>query len=107
MKTIKLHLELGLASYGLLLNEVFYCPIICLSFVQDCLNATPQNIILWVVPSKNGNIVIRSPICRIEWTYKNLGWKWYGQRSLQSLYSGLGKKLKPGRYNVYISEGWR
>ena len=106
MKPIKLHLGLSLVSYGLLRNDVFYCPIICPSFVEDCLNATPQNITLWVVPSKNGNIVIGKPIYRIEWAYKILGWKWYGQRALQPLLMGLGERSKPGRYNVYISEGW-
>lgn len=108
MKTIKLHLGLSLVSYGLLRNDVFYCPIICPSFVEDCLNATPQNITLWVAPSKNGNIVIWEPIFRKKrfWEYKELVWKWYGQRDLRPLFQGLGERLEPGRYNVYISEGW-
>ena len=105
MKTIKFHLTLDPMSYSLK-SIGFYSPIICPSFVQDCLNATPQNITLWVVPSKNGHIVIGKPIYRIEWVYKILGWKWCGQRALQPLLIGLGERLNPGRYNVYMSEGW-
>jgi len=108
MKTIKLHLGLSLVSYGLLRNDVLYYPIICNSFVQGCLNATSQNITLWVVPSKNGNIVIGKPNLKKEhhWNYSRLGWKWYGQRLLQPLYFSMGEMLEPGRYDVYISEGW-
>ena len=126
MNPIKLHLTSAFTSYGLLRNDVFYSPIICNSFVQGCLNATSQspiicnsfvqgclnatsqNITLWVVPSKNGNIVIWEPIFRKKrfWEYKELVWKWYGQRDLRPLFQGLGERLEPGRYNVYISEGW-
>jgi hypothetical protein len=108
MKPIKLHLTSAFTSYGLLRNDVFYSPIICSSFVQGCLNATSQNITLWVVPSKNGNIVIGKPYLKKEhhWSYSRLGWKWYGQRLLQPLHLSLGEMLEPGRYNVYISEGW-
>ena len=106
MKTIKLHLGLSLVSYGLLSSDSFYYPIICRSFIYENLDKTPPKITLWIVPSKNGNIVIGKPIYRIEWAYKILGWKWYGERSLQPIYFPLGGMLKPGRYNVYLSEGW-
>lgn len=108
MKPIKLHLGLSLVSYGLLRDGAFYYPIICSSFVQGCLNATSQNITLWVVQSKNGNIVIGKPYLKKEhhWSYSRLGWKWYGQRLLQPLHFSLGEMLEPGRYDVYIREGW-
>ena len=108
MKQIKLHLVSSLDSYGLLSSEGSYSPIVCFSFIRENLDRYSLKITLWVVPSKNGNIVIGKPNLKKEhsWCYDRLGWKWYGQRSLQSLYLPLGEMLEPGRYDVYISEGW-
>lgn len=108
MNPIKLHLTSAFTSYGLLSSEGSYRPIVCCSFIRENLDKYSTEITLWVVPSKNGNIVIGKPNLKKEhhWSYSRLGWKWYGQRLLQPLHFSLGEMLEPGRYNVYISEGW-
>ena len=112
METIKLHLTLGVSHYGVLSDDGVWTPMICNEFVSDCLDGMPLTITVWGVPSKAGNIVIIEPDSDTQhkerWDFLGLGWawKWVGKDSTKPLFPKLGGMLTPGRYNVYISEGW-
>ena len=104
MKTIKFHCEYGLfESY---VQGVH--PIICASFVKNCLWDTPSKITVFVEESKTGNIIIAKPSENeaLKWVVPHIGWKWHGGRVIKPVFTSFSLKVKPGRYNVYISEGW-
>lgn len=110
MKTIKFHCEYR--SFGSEIRIGLYVeelrPIICASFVENCLEETPSQITVWVKESKNGNIVIAKPRedKAVKWIVPSIGWKWHGERKLSPVLFTFSLKVKPGRYNIYISEGW-
>ena len=110
MKTIKLHCESKSFDSGVYGNlcKLGLRPIICASFVENCLGDMPSEITVWVEESKTGNIVLAKPRedKTLEWVVPGIGWKWHGERVLKPVYFAFSLNVKPGRYNIYISEGW-